>query len=88
MILPFYRDFLIICKLHYLLHFQQCAPHYVLLSGYNPHDEFFHFFLLFQKSGAFTLMVGGWGLTVYLIQYLWQNFVSIIKENQAVAIGI
>lgn len=32
-------------------------------------------------------MVGGWGLTVYLIQYLWQNFVSIIKENHAIAIG-
>lgn len=32
-------------------------------------------------------MVGGWGLMVYLLQYLWQNFVSIIKEHQAVAVG-
>ncbi|XP_063845122.1 nuclear envelope integral membrane protein-like isoform X1 [Scylla paramamosain] len=40
-----------------------------------------------KKSGAVTLMVGGWGLTVYLLQYLWQNFVSIVKEHQAVAVG-
>ncbi|KAK8726774.1 hypothetical protein OTU49_010046, partial [Cherax quadricarinatus] len=40
-----------------------------------------------KKSGALTLMIGGWGLTVYLIQYLWQNFVSIVKENHAVAVG-
>lgn len=32
-------------------------------------------------------MVGGWGLAVYLLQYLWQNFVSIVKEHQAVAVG-
>ncbi|KAG0710138.1 Nuclear envelope integral membrane protein 1 [Chionoecetes opilio] len=40
-----------------------------------------------KKSGALTVMVGGWGLTVYLLQYLWQNFVSIVKEYQAVAVG-
>lgn len=40
-----------------------------------------------KKSGAMTVMVGGWGLTVYLLQYLWQNLVSIVKEYQAVAVG-
>ncbi|XP_069188727.1 nuclear envelope integral membrane protein 1-like [Procambarus clarkii] len=40
-----------------------------------------------KKSGAVTLMVGGWGLTIYLIQYLWQNFLSIVKENHSIAVG-
>lgn len=42
---------------------------------------------MFQKSGAVTVMVGGWGLAVYLIQYLWQNMVTVIKENHAIAVG-
>ncbi|XP_071550052.1 nuclear envelope integral membrane protein isoform X2 [Panulirus ornatus] len=40
-----------------------------------------------KKSGAVTLMIGGWGLIVYLIQYLWQNFLSVLKENHAIAVG-
>ncbi|XP_066960082.1 nuclear envelope integral membrane protein isoform X2 [Macrobrachium rosenbergii] len=39
------------------------------------------------KSAAFSVMVGGWGLFIYLVQYVWQNFVELIKEYQAVAIG-
>ncbi|XP_069988932.1 nuclear envelope integral membrane protein isoform X1 [Penaeus vannamei] len=43
--------------------------------------------LIPKKSGAVTVMVGGWGLAVYLIQYLWQNMVTVIKENHAIAVG-
>ncbi|XP_037785385.1 nuclear envelope integral membrane protein 1-like isoform X2 [Penaeus monodon] len=43
--------------------------------------------LIPKKSGAVTVMIGGWGLAVYLIQYLWQNLVTIIKENHAIAVG-
>ncbi|XP_068223073.1 nuclear envelope integral membrane protein isoform X2 [Palaemon carinicauda] len=39
------------------------------------------------KSAAFSVMVGGWGLFIYLVQYIWQNFVELIKEYQAIAIG-
>ncbi|XP_076061789.1 nuclear envelope integral membrane protein-like isoform X2 [Oratosquilla oratoria] len=39
------------------------------------------------KFGAATLLVGGWGMVVYIFQYLGQNISSILKEYQNVVIG-
>ncbi|KAK4313038.1 hypothetical protein Pmani_015560 [Petrolisthes manimaculis] len=43
--------------------------------------------MLPKKSSAVAVMVGGWGLIVYMVQHLWQNFLVVVKEHHAVVIG-
>ncbi|CAL4099325.1 unnamed protein product, partial [Meganyctiphanes norvegica] len=40
-----------------------------------------------KKTGAATVLVGGWGLVVYAFQYFWANFINLIKEHQTVVVG-
>lgn len=40
-----------------------------------------------KKTGAATVLVGGWGLVVYAFQYFWANFISLAKEYQTVVVG-
>ena len=41
----------------------------------------------FQKTGAATILIGGWGLVLYVLQYMWQNCLTILKEYHTVAVG-
>ena len=40
-----------------------------------------------QKGGAYAVLIGGWSLAAYVLQWTWSNFKDLLINHNQMVIG-